>query len=83
MSAPNRPPRASDRAATVVRLVVCGQCRLTYRPPEWVGLELVEVLDGTCVREVLSDWPSSMSIEVRRCKQCGGEIARSADSGNI
>jgi hypothetical protein len=59
MSTPNRPPRASDRTATVVRLVVCGRCRLTYRPPEWVELELVEVLDSTCVREVLSDRPPS------------------------
>jgi hypothetical protein len=44
-------------------------------------LELVEVLDSDCVRQVLSDWPSGHSIEVRRCKRCGGEIAREKAEG--
>jgi hypothetical protein len=56
---------------------------LTYRSTEWRGLALVEVLDSHCVQQVLSDWPSGLSIEVRCCKRCGGEIARAADSGNI
>jgi hypothetical protein len=67
----------------VVHLVICVRCRLTYRPSEWVELELVEVLDSTCVRQVLSDWPSGLSIEVRRSKRCGGEIAREEKSGTI
>jgi hypothetical protein len=32
---------------------------------EWRGLELVEVLDSHSVQQVLSDWPSGLSIEVR------------------
>jgi hypothetical protein len=59
-----------------VRLIVCGRCRLTYRSTEWLGLELVEVLDTHCIRQILSDWPAGRSIEVRHCKRCGGEIAR-------
>jgi hypothetical protein len=46
-----------------------------------LGLELVEVLDSNCVRQALADWPSGLSIEVRRCSQCGGEIARAATAG--
>jgi hypothetical protein len=81
LSAPNRPPRACDRPATTERLIACGQCRLTYRSTALRKLELVEVLDSNCVRQVLSDWPSGHSIEVRRCKRCGGEIAR--ESGRV
>ncbi len=64
-----------------MRLIACGRCRVTYRSTEFVGLELVEVLDSHCVRQVLSDWPSGHSIEVRRCKRCGEEIAR--ESGPV
>jgi hypothetical protein len=67
----------------VARVIVCGRCRLTYRSTEWLGLELVEVLDSTCVRQVLSDWPDGHSIEVRHCKGCNGEIARTACSGDV
>jgi ribosomal protein S27AE len=80
MSAHNRPQRASERAATVVRRIACGRCRVTYGSPEWLALELVEVLDSNCVCQVLSDWPSGLSIEVRRCRRCGGELAREAKS---
>jgi len=67
---------------TVARVIVCGRCRRTYRSTEWLGLELVEVLDSTCVRQVLSDWPAGHSIEVRHCKRCHGEIARTACDGD-
>lgn len=80
MTALNRSPRASDRAAKSVHGFVCGRCRRTYRSTEWHGLELVEVLDSSCVRQVLTDWPVGHSIEVRRCRWCGGEIARLARS---
>jgi hypothetical protein len=65
---------------TVARLTVCGRCRRAYSATEWLGLELAEVLDGRCVREILSDWPADDSIEVRHCNRCGGEIARAARS---
>jgi len=81
MSARNRLPHANNRRATVTRPIVCGRCRRTYRSTEWLGLELVEVLDSNCVREALSDWPSGLSIEVRQCKRCGGEIARAGAAG--
>ena len=74
---------ASDRPATIVRLIACGRCRLTYGSGELLGLELVEVLDSNCVRQVLSDWPSGVSIEIRRCARCGGEITREAKAGDI
>jgi hypothetical protein len=60
----------------VARLIICGRCRLAYSSTEWLGLELVEVLDSRCVRQFLSDWPAGDSIEVRRCGRCGGEMAR-------
>ena len=66
---------------TVARGFVCGRCRRTYRSTEWLGLELVEVLDSACVRQFLSDWPADHSIEVRHCKRCHGEIARTARFG--
>jgi hypothetical protein len=53
---------------------------VTYGSAEWLALELVEVLDSNCVCQVLSDWPSGLSIEVRRCRRCGGELAREAKS---
>jgi hypothetical protein len=66
-----------------VRVIACGRCCLTYRSTELPALELVEVLDSNSVRQVLSDWPSGLSIEIRRCKRCGGEIAREAKSGDM
>ena len=78
MSTSNRPPRPSYQTARVVRFIVCGRCRLTYRSTEWLGLDLVEILDTNCVRQVLSDWPAGHSIEVRHCKRCGEEITRMA-----
>jgi len=83
MSAPIRPLRVSARAATAVAFRGCGQCLVTYYSSEWPDLELVEVLDSSCVRQLLSDWPPGISIEVRRCKRCGGEIARPANPGEI
>jgi len=63
------------------RLIVCGRCRLAYSSTEWLGLELAEILDSNCVRQLLSDWPAGDSIEVRHCGRCGAEIARAARSG--
>jgi hypothetical protein len=62
----------------VLRRVICGRCRRTYRSTEWLGLELVDVLDIHCIRKILSDWPADHLIEVRHCKGCGAEIAREA-----
>jgi hypothetical protein len=76
LRAPNRPPRVCDRPATTERLIACGRCRQTYRSTALRRLELVEVLDSNCVRQVLSDWPSGHSIEVRRCKRRWRDRAR-------
>lgn len=63
LSAPDRPPRASDRAAaTVVHLVVCGRCRFAYRPPEWVGLDLVDRYRGRLARVVRASSASTPRI---------------------
>ena len=60
---------------------MCGRCGEAYSSTEWLGLELAEVLDSQCVRQVLTDWPPGDSIEVRYCWRCSGEIARAACSG--
>jgi hypothetical protein len=78
MSAPKRIPRTSA-PGRVAGGVACGGCGLACRTTaEWLRLELIEVLDSKCVQEVLSDWPPGLSIEIRRCRRCRGEIARAA-----
>ncbi len=60
--------------------VAPGGRRVAWGAREWLALELVEVLDGNGLRQIPSDWPSGLSIEVGRCTGCGGEIARAADT---
>jgi hypothetical protein len=63
--------------------LTCGRCRSTYDSNGWSDLELLDVIDSDCVQQGLSDWPPDLSIEVRRCTRCRGEIARTVRTGSL
>ena len=62
-------------------MTTCGHCGSAFGTESWHALELVERVDATRVRELVTSWPDGASIEVRRCA-CGRTLARKGDLGS-
>jgi len=55
---------------------VCAGCAAIYPYAAWASLSLVQRIDSAEIARLVRDWPSDVSIDVRRCARCGASIAR-------
>jgi hypothetical protein len=55
---------------------VCAACTAIYPYAAWVSLSLVQRIDSSEIARLVRDWPSDVSIDVRKCARCGASIAR-------
>jgi hypothetical protein len=51
----------------------CARCHATSA---WNELPVVDLIDAERLRTIVTSWPVDDPIEVRRCRSCGGTIAR-------
>jgi hypothetical protein len=62
---------------------VCAACAAIYPYAAWASLALVQRIDSAEIAQLVRDWPSDVSIDVRRCARCGGSIARKSTNGPV
>ena len=54
----------------------CGRCRAEYGEDAWRALECVDRIVAARVRGLVTVWPDDVVVDIRRCRACGGAIAR-------
>ena len=67
-------------AAARTRAWSCGTCGKTYTRDTWRDLPISETLTPAAITLHVVRWPANQAIEVRRCRGCGGRIARKVTS---
>jgi hypothetical protein len=76
MSQPSRPSRTSPSPRDTVR---CARCSRSWTAQTWRALPKERTLTHADVAAYVSDWPLSVTVEVRTCSGCGASIARRAE----
>lgn len=59
--------------------VRCARCSRTWPAQTWRSLPKERTLTHADVAAYVSEWPPSMTVEVRICSGCGAPIARRAE----
>jgi hypothetical protein len=54
----------------------CAACAAVYPYAAWTSLALVRRIESAEIARLVVEWPSGVSIDVRRCAKCGAPIAR-------
>jgi hypothetical protein len=68
MSLPSRPTHPGS--------VGCGRCGKRYAFSEFSALPTQRVLARADLATVVTEWPESVTVEVRVCAHCASPIAR-------
>jgi hypothetical protein len=55
---------------------VCGGCGASYDTRAWEALESCGALAADAVKDVVTTWPESAVIDLRRCSRCRMVLAR-------
>jgi hypothetical protein len=70
-------PRSTEQSKPVERSkgVRCGGCGAQFREETWLELALVQRVASEDLRRFLVRWPEGTSLEIRRCRHCGKNVA--------
>jgi len=65
---------ASEAAGRMAH--TCRSCTGPMTDEAWQRLPLAQTIPSTAILQHVSAWPAHTTIDVRRCPDCGREIAR-------
>ena len=55
---------------------VCGSCSASYKARDWDRLESCGAITSDEVKAIVTGWPDSTVIDLRRCGRCNMVLAR-------
>jgi hypothetical protein len=53
----------------------CSGCGASYDEDAWETLQVIESIDASELRRLVSGWPHETRVEARRCRRCSKSIA--------
>jgi hypothetical protein len=74
---------SSIEATPGSQTAVCAACAAIYPYADWASLSLVQRIDSSEIARLVRDWPSDVSIDVRKCARCGASIARKSTTASV
>jgi hypothetical protein len=67
---------SGERSGPTLTVVRCNGCGAELSDDAWRELALVQRVTSEELRRFLVRWPTGASLEIRRCRHCGKNIAR-------
>jgi hypothetical protein len=55
---------------------ICGGCGAAYAHADWCDLEPCGAITSDEARTLVLGWPESVTVDLRRCANCGAVLAR-------